>query len=178
MKPVQPVKHLPSSEAHQDAPEPCSPHCDEIARWSSRGGALPRRLAAHTRQCAACADRIRRVNQAHAALMLLRTARSPANLHARANGRALRMLRRAARASAAAGRLLAMRPNLTPWQRAQIHVARVSLSAAAALLTLVVRAGVLTGIERTQAMGEQLASAHWDRHIDPQGEWIEPPYRA
>jgi hypothetical protein len=109
---------------------------------------------------------------------MMRTRPVPNGLYARANTRALRMLRRAARASAAAARLLRMRPNLTPWQRAQLHVARVSLGAAAAMLLLVARAGVTTGLERTQSLGQKLASLHWDRHIDPDGEWLDPPNLA
>ena len=45
---------------------------------------------------------------------------------------------------------------------------------AAALLMLVMRTGLLSGVEHTRAVGQQLASAHWDRHIDPDGEWMGP----
>jgi len=113
------------------------------------------------------------VNEVHASLMLLGSQPLPANLHARANGRALRMLRRVTRASEAASRLLRMRPNLTPWQRAQVHLARVSLGAVAATLMLMARVGILAGVEQTQSMGQTLASAHWDRHIDPDGEFLQ-----
>jgi hypothetical protein len=132
------------------------------------------RLAAHITSCPGCADKVRRINQVHASLMLLRTQAAPADLTARANGRALRMLRRAARASAAAQRLLVMRPGLNRWQRAQIHATRLSLTAAAAVVMLVVRAGTLMGFEQTRILGEQLAASHWERHIDPNAEFFGP----
>jgi hypothetical protein len=84
------------------------------------------------------------------------------------------MLRRIARASAKATRLLKTSPNLTPWQRARLHIARATLSAAAAGLILLLRTGIFTGFEKTQDYGETLASLHWDRHIDPDGEWMGP----
>lgn len=146
----------------------------ELDDWAVRGGPLPARLAEHVARCPACAEQVRRVNLVHASLMLARTQSAPVELTARANGRALRMLRRAARASAAAERLLRMRPGLSRWQRAQIQMARVSLAAAAAVIMLVIRTGTLVGVERTRQLGEQLATAHWDRHIDPQGEFLGP----
>lgn len=149
--------------------------CDrpDLAAWSTQGGPLPARLADHVAECPGCARQVCRVNQVHASLMLLSSQPLPPNLHARANGRALRMLRRVTRASAAATRLLRMRPDLPLWQRVQVHIARASLSAAAAVLVLMMRAGVLSGVKETQALGQTLASAHWDRHIDPTGEWLQ-----
>lgn len=160
------------------APSVISSQCRELAGWAEHGGVLPARLAAHAGRCPRCADRVRLVNEVNAGLTLLRTQSLPANLHARANGRALRMLRRVARASSAAARLLAMRPHLSPWRRAQLHVMRVSLSGAAAVLALCARAGVNAGFDRTRDLGQQLASAHWERHIDPNHEWFEPPPTA
>ena len=144
----------------------------DLEAWAERGGPLPSRLAAHVEHCPACADRVRRVSQVHASLTLLGSQPLPANLHARANGRALRMLRRVTRASAAAADLLRTRPNLSPWQRAQIYIARASLSAVAAMIVLIIRVGIISGFERTEALGQALASAHWDRHIDPNHEWL------
>jgi hypothetical protein len=146
----------------------------DLADWSVRGGPLPARLASHVNTCPACADRVRRVNEVHASFTLLRTQSASPNLLARANGRALRMLRRAARASAAAERLLRMHPQLSTWQRAQVHMARMSLGAAAAVLVLCARMGILAGFEQTRQMGEQLAATHWERHIDPGGQFLGP----
>lgn len=150
--------------------------CRRVATddWAARGGPLPTRLAAHVAGCPDCAEMVRRVSHVHASLMLLRTQAAPADLNARANARALRMLRRAARASTAARRLLQMRPDLSRWQRTQIQVARLSLTAAAAVMMLVLRTGTLMGFEQTRLLTEQLAAAHWDRHIDPQGEFLGP----
>lgn len=150
--------------------------CDrtDMTAWSQNGGPLPTSLANHIATCPTCADRVRRVNQVHAGLTLLRTERVPTNTRARANGKALRMLRRAARASKAACRLLRMRPDLTPWQRAQVHVARVSLTSAAAVLLLLMRVGIFSGFEHTRQLGQQLADAHWQRHIDPDNEFLNP----
>jgi hypothetical protein len=49
----------------------------------------------------------------------------------------------------------------------------MSLASAAAFLVFMMRIGLLAGIERTETMGQTLASAHWDRHIDPNREWID-----
>ncbi|GMU24680.1 MAG: hypothetical protein AMXMBFR13_47530 [Phycisphaerae bacterium] len=65
-----------------------------------------------------------------------------------------------------------MRPELTRWQRAQVHLARVTCAAAAAVLVLVTRASVDRGLARTRTMGEVLAERHWERHIDPGREWL------
>lgn len=143
--------------------------------WAGRGGPLPTSLASHVAHCSACAAQVRQVSQVHAALGLIRTEAVPVDLTARANGRALRMLRRAARATAAAERLLRMRPNLSVWQRTQIYAARLSLTAAAAGLTLIVRMGLFSGFEQTQEIGRTLAMRHWERHIDGTGEWLGPP---
>ena len=152
--------------------KPCE-RADLIA-WSQQGGPLPTSLTNHIATCSACAERVRRVNQVHAGLMLLRTDRVPTNTRARANAKALRMLRRAARASKAATRLLRMRPDLSPWQRAQVHLARVSLASAAAVLLVAMRIGIFSGFEHTRQLGQQLADAHWQRHIDPDGEFLGP----
>ena len=48
-------------------------------------------------------------------------------------------------------------------------------TALSALLLVVAQTGILSGFERTRDLGEQLASAHWDRHIDPDGEFLDPP---
>lgn len=149
--------------------------CDrtDLSRWSDEGGPLPPGLANHIAHCEACSEQVRRINRVHASLALLGNQPLPANLHARANGRALRMLRKATRASEAAGRLLRMRPDLPFWQRAQVHIARASMASAAAFLVCMMRIGLLAGIEHTETMGQTLASAHWDRHIDPDREWID-----
>lgn len=150
----------------------------DLADWSVRGGPLPRSLAVHVRECDACAERIRRVGEVHASLMLLRTQMLPPALCRRTHRRSLRWLETAARRSSQARRLLTMRPNLSPWQRAQLHLTRVSFGAAAAMLMLVARSGVQSGLEQAREAGEQLASVHWERHIDPDNEWLEPPHFA
>lgn len=163
-----------NDERRVDASGPVACERADLNDWASRGGPLPTRLAAHVAGCPGCAAKVRRVNEVHASLTLLRTQASPPELTARANGRALRMLRRAARASEAAERLLRMRPDLTPWQRAQVHMARVSLAAAAAIMLLILRTGTTLGFEKTRILGEQLAACHWERHIDPGGEFLGP----
>ena len=153
-------------------PEACNRW--DLAHWVVRGGAIPNRLADHLRHCPGCAASVRHVSRLHASMLLLQTQPLPANLHARSNGRALRMLRRAARASAAASRLLRMRPSLSRWQQAQLHITRAACGAVAALMVLTVRTGILCGIEETREVGQTLAALHWDRHIDPAREWINP----
>lgn len=144
----------------------------DLTAWASQGGALPARLSVHIQNCPSCAERVRRVNQTHAGLMLLSHQALPPHLHARANGRAMRMLRRAERASAAARRLLAIRPDLPLFERARVHMTRAACGAAAALLVLVLRTGTQQGINRTVTLGQKLASLHYERHIDPDGEWL------
>lgn len=159
-----------------DAGRPAMPPlCErpDLEAWGDAGGALPRSLARHIRTCPSCAERVRRISEVQAGLTLLRTLPVPVNLQARSNGRALRMLRKAARASAAARRLLAARPELTPWQRAQLHLTRLSMGMAAAILILLIRTGVATGFQRTEATGQLLVS-QWERHVDPNGEWFNP----
>ncbi|UCD28234.1 MAG: hypothetical protein JSV03_14265 [Planctomycetota bacterium] len=146
----------------------------DLTDWSLRGGKLPALLAWHIDECPGCARQVRRVNQTHASLALLRTQPTPRQFWTKSNNRALRMLRRIARASAKANHLLRIGPNLSRWQRARIHIARASLGAAAAFLIMFMRAGVFTGLEKTQDYGEALASLHWERHIDPDGEWFGP----
>lgn len=155
--------------------QPGAPRCErpDLEAWADGGGALPRGLARHIRSCPSCAERVRRISEVQAGLTLLRTQRTPVNLQARSNGRALRMLRRAARASAAAKRLLAARPDLTRWQRAQLHLTRISMGMAAAFLILVIRTGVATGLQRTEQTGQLLVS-QWERHVDPNGEFFGP----
>jgi hypothetical protein len=146
----------------------------DLHKWADTGGALPGRLSDHIRLCPGCADQVRRVSTVHTGLMLLQSQPLPHGLQNRASNRALRMLRRVARASEAAARLLKMRPGLSRWQRAKLHIARVCCGAVAASLVLVVRVGVMTGVYRTRDLGQQLAAAHWDRHIDPNHEWLDP----
>lgn len=133
-------------------------------------------LAFHVVRCPGCADQVRRMNRVFAGLNLLRHEPVPVGGIHRAHARALRMVRRAARVSEAAQRILRMRPNLTPWERARIHAARYALAATAAGLLLVSRAGLLSGFERSRTLGHQLAALHWERHIDPEGEWLGSPY--
>jgi hypothetical protein len=155
---------------------PLRPGCPtrELHAWRLAGGPLPSRLADHAAACPACAAQVRAVSQVHAALALLSTQAAPPELTARANARALRFLRRAARATAAAHRLLRLRPTLTRYQRACIHMARMSVGAAAAMLGLLMRAGILTGFDRTRELGGKLAACHWQRQVDPDGEYLGP----
>ena len=150
----------------------------DLLKWSDTGGSLPRRLSDHIRLCPGCAEQVRRVSTVHAGLTLLVNQPLPHELQSRASSRALRMLRRVARASNAAGRLLRMRPSLSPWQRVKLRIAQSCLGAVAAVLMLVVRVGMVAGIEETRDLGEQLAAAHWDRHIDPNNEFLDPPSLA
>ena len=145
---------------------------EPVRRILQLAGPLPSRLADHLGHCPSCSERVRRVNQAHAGLMLLGHQTLPPQLHARANGRALRMLRRAERASATARRLLATRPELPLLVRARVHMTQAACGAAAALLVLMLRAGTQQGIERTVELGQTLADLHVERHIDPDGEWL------
>src|SRR5205085_392681 len=96
-----------------------------LHEWMVDGGPLPHRLAAHIAECPACATQVRAASQVHAGFALLSTQCAPPDLTARANARALRFLRRAARATAAAQRLLRIRPGLTRLQRASIQLARL-----------------------------------------------------
>jgi hypothetical protein len=41
-----------------------------------------------------------------------------------------------------------------------------------AVLAVVLRAGLQNGFEQTRTMGETLAREHWEKHIDPHGEWL------
>jgi hypothetical protein len=150
-----------------------APPCDrtDLANWTSRGGPLPLRLQLHVARCPGCEAQVRRVNRLHASFALLRTQAAAPDLLARANGRALRMLRRAARASAAAQRLLVSRPNLTVLQRVHIHAARLSLSAVAAGLALLVRAGLLAGIDQTRTLDKYLATRNWDGQFVHDAGW-------
>jgi hypothetical protein len=173
---MNPARRTPTSAAASNIPGACDRA--DLNDWAGRGGHLPNSLAAHVAECRGCAAKVRQISQVHAALGLMRTQSMPVDLPARANGRALRMLRRAARASAAAQRLLRMRPNLSIWQRAQIYTARLTLTAAAAGLMLVVRIGLFSGFEHTREMGRTLAMRHWERHIDGTGEWLGPPPMA
>lgn len=147
----------------------------DLEAWSIDGGPLPPRLARHVMECSKCSAYVRRVSEVQAGLTLLCTQTAPPDLTARANGRALRFLKRAARASAAAERLLRMRPDLTRAQRLYIHGARISVGVAAAALTLLLRFGVMTGFERAREIGDTLADRqwqHWQKEADPSGEWI------
>ncbi|MBP7936594.1 MAG: hypothetical protein KA354_18285 [Phycisphaerae bacterium] len=141
----------------------------DLAKWSAEGGPLPARLSRHIELCPACRAQVSRVNRVQASLTLLQGQALPPNLHARANGRALRLLRRAERASAAARDLLHRRPDLPYWQRIQFQITRLSCGVAAALLLLVIRVGVVHAAEETREWGETLAAMYADRHINPDG---------
>jgi hypothetical protein len=161
------------------SPEPAG-SCDrsDLRAWSERGGPLPRSLAAHVRECPDCARRVRAVNTVLAGLALINAQPIPIRTRHSANERALRFLQRAARSSAAAQRLLRSSPNLTVWQRAWIHTGRLTMSASAAAILLLMRIGLVAGIEETRDLGEQMAAAHWERHIDPTGEWLPRDHDA
>jgi len=118
------------------------------------------------------------VSTVHAGLTLMANQPLPHEMQGRASSRALRMLRRVARASREAGHLLRMRPNLSRWQRMKLRIAQGCLGAVAAVLVLVVRFGMVAGFEQTRDLGQQLAAAHWDRHIDPNNEFLDPPSLA
>lgn len=158
------------------ASRPACPQSD-LEHWAVGGGPLPRSLADHIRTCPACAQQVRQANRVHASFALLRTQPAPPNLLPRANSRALRMLRRAARASAAAHRLLRMRPGLTRWQRFEVHLARWSVGVAAAFILLLMRFGMMSGIAKTEATGQALVE-NWHRHLDPDAEWFPPQHLA
>lgn len=147
----------------------------ELDRWIDRGGVMPTSLVEHALACDACAERIRRINRVNAGLTLLGAQPVPIRSVSAANQRAMRMLRVTVRRSEAAKRLLKSRPRLSLTQRVQLQMTRATLTAAAAGLMIVLRVGALAGWERVEADGERLALAHWERHVDPTGEWMGPP---
>ena len=164
--------------SHQPQPAKCvSPLCDAAA-WDDvidHGGPLPSRLLLHIAECPACAKRVRQVNEVRAGLTLLRTQTVPRQLVPRTHGKALLMLRRATRASAAAKLMLDARPHLRWGQRVHLHVARASMAAVAAVLLIMVRFSFRMGTEQTVRISEQLAQLHFERHQDANGEWLKPP---
>lgn len=172
MKPDH-VMGTDNTPARTGLPSAC-PSTD-MHRWISRGGPLPARLTDHARSCPVCAERIRQINRVHAGLTLLGAQAVPVRTTSAANLRAMRMLRVAVRRSAAAARLLRSRPRLSWAQRAQLHMTRMTLASAAAGLMVVLRFGAIAGWERVEADGQRLAAAHWERHVDPTGEWMGPP---
>ncbi len=146
----------------------------DLDDWAVVGGALPPKLADHIDHCPQCADQVRRVNRVHASLTLMRTQAVPMALLPRANGRALRLLRKVSRASSAVARLLQMNAEMSFWQRVGLHMMRVSLGVAAAGLTLVVRIGMLTGFEQTRSASQQLAARYFDRQSEETDGWSGP----
>ncbi len=144
----------------------------DLAAWLQTGGPLPGRLQRHLAGCPRCAQAVRQANAVQTGLALLRTQRVPPHLTRRSGERALRMLRRAMRSSRAARRLLAMRPDLPPWRKAQIHLVRLSAGAVAAGLFLMLRMGTLAGFQGAHYALRDLGSVHWNRHIDPNHEWL------
>lgn len=135
----------------------------DLMRWADRGGPLPSSLERHIRRCNDCAQAVRRCKEVHAGLTLLRTQTMPVGVVPEGQSGALRMLRRTERASKAALRMLQSKRNLTPWQRAQLQVTRLSMGAAAALLVLVVRTGVIGGIEKAHTTGTTLADRYYSQ---------------
>lgn len=146
----------------------------DLAVWVQTGGPLPGRLQRHLAGCPHCARVVRQANAVRTGLALLRTQRVPPHLTRRSGERALRMLRRAVRSSRAARRLLAIRPDLPLWRKAQIHVVRLSAGAVAAGLFLMLRMGTLAGFQGAHHALRGLGSVHWNRHIDPGHKWMGP----
>ncbi len=149
--------------------------CDrpDLLAWAENGGPLPVRLAEHVQNCPGCRERVRRANRVHAGLMLLRTAAPPRTLSVNSHGLALRMLARVTRASQQARELLTTRRELSRWEVVRLYTTRVSMGLAAAVLLLVVRTGVMLGINTGCRAGQDLANVYWD-HVDPEHEWINP----
>ena len=171
---MTPERHIDATSGMRQPARDARPVCTggrrmakALAKWSIDGGPLPAGLSEHVGHCPACRAKVGRVNRVQASLTLLQTQALPPNLHARANGRALRLLRRAERASAAARELLCCRPDLPYWQRIQFHVTRVSCGVAATFLLLMIRTGVLRAAEETREMGENLAAMYADHHVNP-----------
>ncbi len=151
-------------------------HCDrrDLERWTDYGGPLPMSLASHLQRCDGCANYVRRVSKVHSSLTLIRTHSMPQRVLPGGNTRALRMLRRIVRASDEATRAVAGKPGLTTLQRVQLHVTRLSAGFAAAAILLVMRVGIVGGIEHVQNVGENLAESYWDNHSDPENDWLRP----
>lgn len=98
------------------------------------------------------------------AMDLLQGTSPPPRLLARANARALRMLRRTIRASEEARQLLHDTPRMD--RRFVVHRLRqVALSSAAVIAMVILRMGMLTGLEEGRRLTELLAQTHVDRHI-------------
>ncbi len=98
------------------------------------------------------------------AMELLQGTSPPLRLLARANGRALRMLQRTIRASEEARQLVHNTPRMD--RRFVVHRLRqVALSSAAVIAMVILRIGMLTGLEEGRRLTELLAQTHVDRHI-------------
>ena len=102
--------------------------------------------------------------QLQLAMELLKGTSPPPRLLARANTHALRMLRRTIRASEEARQLMHNTPRMD--RLFVVHRLRqVALSSAAVIAMVILRTGMLTGLEEGRRLTELLAQTHVDRHI-------------
>jgi len=105
-----------------------------------------------------------RQERLRAALELLEGDGPPRGLLARANRGALQLLEHAARESAMAGTLV--RPAGPAGRLFILHRLRQLAWSSAAIVTMVIlRSGMLTGLEEGRRISERLAQTHVDRHV-------------
>lgn len=140
-----------------------------LRRWVENGGRLPSGLASHIRRCSRCHAWAMRIVGIEGALTMLATEAVPPGLLGRANDHALRMLARRLRESQNAERLRKARPQGALWPRMEETLGRGSSAAAAALIVLVLRAGVADGMKQVRDLAQPLADAHYHRHVDDSG---------
>lgn len=107
---------------------------------------------------------LERNSRLRSAMELLEGTSPPPRLLGRANGRALRMLQRTIRASEEARQLMHNTPHME--RRFLIHRLRqVAWSSAAVIAMVILRVGLISGLEEGRRLTELLAQTHVDRHI-------------
>lgn len=99
------------------------------------------------------------------AMVLLEGTSPPPLLLARANSYALRMLRRTVRASEEARLLVHNTPPRMDRLFVVHRLRQVALSTAAVIAMMILRIGMLIGLEEGRRLTELLAQTHVDRHI-------------
>ncbi len=121
----------------------------------------------HMAECPECAALAAQIGSVHAGLLLMRGQIPRQDLLARANQRALRFLRRVARATRAAERLRHARPQTSTWDRVRPYAVRYGSSAAAALLMILLRTGVFEAFDDDVALAERVVAHYVETYIDP-----------
>jgi hypothetical protein len=137
-------------------------------RWNSLRLRLTERLSDHVAHCPRCQRRLAMVNRVELALTLVKTQPLSMGLLARANHKALDVLKHSLRNAPKSAALRIAKADLSRLEKIQPGFERILNVAACVFVVLMIKTGISHSLLDYKEQGEAVIENYYARHLDSQ----------